>query len=329
MTRAIIQLPPSGPLPSFSGGTQWLNSAPLSPEDLRGKVVLVSFWTYTCINWLRTLPYIRAWAEKYKDQGLVVIGVHTPEFAFEHNIDNVQQAMHDDDITYPVVVDNSYRIWGAFDNHFWPALYFADAEGRLRYNQFGEGEYEMAERVIQQLLSEAGARKVNDDLVSVTPHGAEVAANWNDVQSPETYLGYGRSLYLATPAPVAIGRRQVYDGKEQLRLNEWTLAGDWTIEEGASVLHEAPGKVSFHFHARDVNMVMGPVMHGAKIRFRVNIDGKSAGAVHGQDVDARGNGTVMQQRLYQLVRQSKPIADHVFEIEFLGSGVAVSAFTFG
>jgi thiol-disulfide isomerase/thioredoxin len=329
VTRAIFQLPPAGYAPPFTGGTEWLNSPPLTPEKLRGKVVLVSFWTYTCINWLRTLPYLRAWAHKYKKDGLVVVGVHTPEFSYEHNIDNIQQAIKAMKITYPVVVDNGYEIWSAFDNHFWPALYFVDAEGRIRYHQFGEGEYEMAEHVIQQLLAESSTKNISDDLAPVKPKGIELAADWNNLQSPETYLGYGRNLYFASPNQIAIGRRQSYDAIDELRLNQWSLAGDWSVDEEGAFAHGRAAKILFSFHARDLNLVMGPVMRGMKARFKVLVDGRKPGRAAGVDLDAQGNGTVVEQRLYQLVRQLGPISDRLFTIEFQDPAVAAYVFTFG
>jgi len=330
MSRAEFQLPPTGSLPFFTGATTWLNSPPLAPPDLVGKVVLVNFWTYTCVNWLRTLPYVRAWAEKYKDYGLVVIGVHTPEFAFEHNIDNVEQAMKHTNITYPVVVDNNFIIWNAFVNHYWPALYFVDAQGRIRYHQFGEGEYEMSERVIQQLLVEAGAKDLSNNLVSVEPKGAEVAADWESVESPETYLGYERALSFNSFGDAAIGRRHSYSGLGPLSLNQWTLSGDWTIDETAIMLHSAHGKIIFRFHARDLNLVMGPVMRGGgAVPFRVQLDERPPRSAHGADTDDQGNGTVVEQRMYQLVRQPKPITDRQFEIEFLATGIEGLVFTFG
>jgi thiol-disulfide isomerase/thioredoxin len=322
MTRAEIQLDTSVMLPPFTGATAWLNSPPLSPDELRGKVVLVNFWTYTCINWLRTLPYIRAWADKYNNQGLVVIGVHTPEFAFENDIENVKKAISTNDITYPVAVDNDYAVWSAFDNHFWPAFYFVDANGRIRYQQFGEGEYEMAERVIQQLLVEAGADNVAENLISLNPDGVEKAADWDNVESPETYIGYARTMNLATSGDHP-------NGDITLRLNQWTLIGGWVVGEGAAMLHDANGKIVFRFHARDLNLVMGPPKDKSAVPFRVTIDGEPPRNAHGIDVDEEGNGTVTEQRMYQLIRQPKPIFDRQFEIEFLEPGVEALVFTFG
>lgn len=329
MTRAQFELFTTGVLPPLTGATAWLNSPPLTPAELRGKVVLISFWTYTCINWLRTLPYIRAWAEKYKDYELVVVGVHTPEFPFEHNIDNVMQALARSHITYPVVVDNSYAIWTAFHNHYWPALYFADAEGYIRYQQFGEGEYEMSERAIQELLFEAGKRNVPDDLVSVEPQGAEVAADWEDVESPETYLGYERAFGFASPGGIVLGRSNTYENPGLLKLNQWSLMGNWTIEEQAIVCNQAGGRLSYNFHARDLNLVMGPTMQNVPIQFRVRINHEAPQEAHGFDVDKQGKGTAVEQRLYQLIRQPQPIADRHFEIEFLSPGIEALAFTFG
>ena len=328
-TRAAAQLPIEGELPALGGATLWLNSQPLSASSLRGKVILVQFWTYTCINWLRTLPYVRAWAEKYKGQGLVVIGVHTPEFAFEKNIDNVRRAARDMRIVYPVVVDSEYAIWRAFENQYWPALYFVDAQGRIRHHQFGEGEYDQSERVIQQLLAEAGAGGVDHELVSVDGQGVEAAADWDSLKSPENYVGYRRTENFASPDGAAPDERRVYVAPAVLRLNQWALSGDWTVGKEAAVLNEGGGRIAYRFHARDLHLVMGPVAQGTSVRFRVLIDGVQAGAAHGVDADDRGNGAVTQQRLYQLIRQPKPITDRQFEIEFLDSGVEALAFTFG
>ncbi len=318
-----------GVLASLASATEWLNSPPLTAAGLRGKVVLVDFWTFTCINWLRTLPYVRAWAEKYKDQGLVMIGAHTPEFSFEHNVDNVRRAIRDMKIDYPVAIDNDYAIWRGFDNEYWPALYFVDAQGRVRHQQFGEGEYEASEMIIKRLLAEAGSGSLGDDLVSVDAHGAEVAADWGSLRSPENYVGYGRTEGFASPGDVALDKRHVYTAPEQMRLNQWALSGDWTVEQEAAVLNKPNGRIEDCFHARDLHLVMGPAARGKSVPFRVRIDGKPPAAAHGSDVDDQGNGTVTEQRLYQLVRQMKPIADHKFEIEFLDSGVGAYAFTFG
>jgi thiol-disulfide isomerase/thioredoxin len=323
------RLPVEGELPSLAGATAWLNSPALTPADLRGRVVLVEFWTYTCINWLRVQPYVRAWAEKYRDQGLVVIGVHTPEFGFERNLENVRWAAKALKVDYPIAVDTDYAIWRAFDNQYWPALYFADAKGDIRHHHFGEGDYEQSEAVIQQLLSEAGKGDVSGEPVSVDPRGLEAGADWSNLRSPENYVGYGRSENFASPGGAVPDQRRVYTAPERLKLNEWALAGDWTVQKQAIVLHRANGRIVYRFHARDLHLVMGPAAPGTAVRFRVLIDGKPPGAAHGGDLDQQGNGTVRQQRLYQLIRQPKPIADRLFEIEFLDPGVEVFAFTFG
>jgi hypothetical protein len=278
---------------------------------------------------MRTLPYIRAWAEKYKDQGLVVIGVHTPEFPFEHDLDNVRRAAKDLRVAYPIAIDNDYAIWSAFSNHYWPALYFVDAQGQIRNHHFGEGKYEQSEMVIQQLLVEAGIGDISHELVAVDARGAEAAADWGSLQSAENYLGAERTENFASPGGAVVGVRHVYTVPPRLRLNQWALAGDWTVESQSSVLNEANGRIAYRFHARDVNLVMGPAAPGTSVRFRVFIDGKPASAAHGTDVDAQGNSTVSDQRLYQLIRQPAPIADRQFEIEFLDPGVATFAFTFG
>jgi thiol-disulfide isomerase/thioredoxin len=318
-----------GELPSLGGATEWLNSSPLTAAGLRGKIVLIDFWTYTCINWLRTLPYVRAWAEKYKDQGLVVIGVHSPEFAFEKNVDNVRRAAKDMRVEYPIAIDNDYAIWRAFKNEYWPALYFVDAQGHIRHHQFGEGEYEQSEMIIQGLLAEAGFGGIGHELVSVDARGAEAAADWDSLKSPENYVGYERTENFASPGGAVLDKRRVYVAPAWLRLNQWALLGDWTVEKQATVLNKANGRITYRFHARDLHLVMGPAARGISVRFRVLIDGHPPGAAHGIDVDDQGNGTATEQRLYQLIRQPKPIADRQFEIEFLDSGVEAFAFTFG
>jgi len=301
----------------------------LAPDDLRGKVVLVQFWTYTCINWLRTLAYVRAWAEKYKDHGLVVIGVHTPEFTFERNVDNVRRAAKDMRVDYPIAIDSNYAIWRAFDNHYWPALYFIDAQGHIRHHQFGEGQYEMSEMVIQGLLTEAGSTGLGDELVSVDARGAEVAADWDSLRSPENYVGYDRTEKFASPGGAVLNRSHVYAAPERLSLNHWALIGDWTVGNQATALNKANGRILYSFHARDLHLVMGSSALGTSVRFRVLIDGQAPGAAHGVDVDEQGNGTLTEQRLYQLIRQPKPIADRQFEIELLDAGVEAFAFTVG
>jgi thiol-disulfide isomerase/thioredoxin len=323
------KLPVEGAFPSLSGATGWLNSQTLSAESLRGKVVLVDFWTYTCINWLRTLPYVRAWADKYKDRGLVVIGVHTPEFEFEKNADNVRRAAKDMGVTYPIALDSDYAIWRAFRNHSWPAIYAVDAQGRIRHHHFGEGEYERAEMIIQQLLAEAGSGDPGHELVSVDARGAEAAADWGSLRSPENYVGADRTENFASPGGAVPGGRRVFAAPAQLRLNHWALSGDWTVNRQAVALNKPGGRIAYRFHARDLHLVMGPAARAAPVRFRVLIDGKPPGAAHGIDVDAQGNGTVGEQRLYQLIRQQQPIDDRRFEIEFLDPGVEAFAFTFG
>jgi thiol-disulfide isomerase/thioredoxin len=316
-------------LPSLGSATEWLNSQPLTPAGLRGKVVLIDFWTYTCINWLRSLPYVRAWAEKYKDQGLVVIGVHAPEFAFEKNVDNVRRAAKDMRVDYPIAIDNDHAIWRAFENKYWPALYFVDVQGHIRHHQFGEGEYEQSEMIIQQLLADAGNSSIGHELVSVDARGAEAAADWSSLKSPENYLGYERTENFASPGGAVLDKRRDYAAPARLRLNHWVLSGDWTVESQATVLIKANGRIAYRFHARDLHLVMGPATRGTSVRFRVLIDGESPGAAHGIDVDDQGNGTVTEQRLYQLIRQPEPIADRHFEIEYLESGVEAYCFTFG
>ena len=322
-------LPVEGTLPDLTGAVQWLNSPPLTAAGLKGKVVLVDFWTYSCINCLRTIPYVRAWAEKYKDQGLVVIGVHSPEFAFEKNVDNVRKAIGNFKIDYPVAIDNDYAIWRAFDNQYWPADYFVDAQGRIRHHEFGEGDYDESERVIQQLLAEAGRTNVATGLVSVNATGAEAAADMDDVQSPETYVGYERAANFASPGGAVQDIRHVYEAPATPQLNQWGLSGDWTIGSEHAALNAKDGNIVYRFHARDLHLVLGPGADGKPIRFRVTIDGAAPGNNHGTDIDADGQGMVTGQRLYQLVRQSGTIADHTFQIQFLDPGVQAYAFTFG
>jgi thiol-disulfide isomerase/thioredoxin len=318
-----------GHLPGFDGATGWLNSAPLTATDLRGKVVLVDFWTYTCINWLRTLGYVRAWAERYEDQGLLVVGVHTPEFPFEHDVENVRQAAKDMRVGYPIALDSDYAVWRAFSNRYWPAVYIADAQGRIRHHQFGEGGYEECERVIQQLLREAGGEGIGDELVSVAAEGFEAQADWTNLESPETYLGYEQAQNFASPDGAEFDEPRTYVAPDSLKLNDWALSGDWTIERGASVLNRADGRIAFRFHARDVHLVMGPAALGAPVPFRVLVDGEPPGDAHGVDVDQQGDGTVAEQRLYQLIRERGSVTDRTFEITFLAPGVEAYAFTFG
>ncbi|MFL5757428.1 MAG: thioredoxin [Chloroflexota bacterium] len=321
-------LPDEGRLGSFDSATGWLNSDPLTPESLRGRVVLVDFWTYTCVNWLRTLPYRRAWHAKYREHGLTIVGVHTPEFGFERNVDNVIRQSRDFRVEYPIAIDSDYGVWRAFANHFWPALYLADADGRIRYHHFGEGEYAAAEMAIQQLLLDAGAEGLDRDLVMVEPDGLEVAADWRTLQSPETYLGYRQASGFAQEDVARLDAPSAYEAPGRLALNQWALSGAWTVAGHAAVLNE-PGRVAFQFHARDVNLVMGPSVPGTSARFRVFLDGEPAGDEHGADVDSTGAGTVDGQRTFQLVRQAGPIDDRRFEIEFLDPGVEAYCFTFG
>jgi thiol-disulfide isomerase/thioredoxin len=323
------QGPGQAALASLERANEWLNSPSLKAGDLRGKVVLVDFWTYTCINWLRTLPYLRAWAQKYKDKGLVVIGVHSPEFSFEKNPDNVHWAVNALRVDYPVAVDSEHVIWQAFDNQYWPALYFIDSQGRVRHQNFGEGEYDQSEMIIRRLLAEAGVVDMRDDLVSVDAGGLEAAADWSSLRSPENYVGYGRTRGFASPEGAAPDKPRIYELPARLRLNDWALSGDWTMKREAVALNRANGRIAYRFHARDLHLVMGPAVSGTAVRFRVLIDGQPPGAAHGSDVDEQGKGRATRQRLYQLIRQPKPIADRQFEIEFLDPNVEAFAFTFG
>ncbi len=319
----------SSPLYGLSGATGWINSAPLTAKQLKGKVVLVDFWAYSCINCIRAVPYIRAWAEKYKDNGLVVIGVHTPEFDFEKQLPNVERATRKFDITYPVALDSNHAIWNAFHNQYWPAHYFIDAKGTVRYEHFGEGEYDQSERWIQQLLKEAHAKPMPANAVNVLGQGVQAAADANNVRSPETYIGYARAEHFASPGGIKRDAEHLYAEPIHPRLNEWGLAGQWADREQVAVLKSAGGKIAFHFHARDLHLVLGPSTDGKPVRFRVTIDGHAPGENHGVDTDAEGNGTVTDNRLYQLVRQKGTIADHIFIIEFEEPGVQAFSFTFG
>ena len=323
------RLPVESRLPSFDGATGWLNSPPLTASGLRGKVVLVNFWTYTCINWLRQLPYVRAWAGRYSGHGLVVVGVHTPEFGFEHNPGNVRRAVQDMRVDYPVAIDNDYAVWSAFANHYWPALYFADPRGRIRHHHFGEGEYQQSEMVIQQLLAGNGSAGPDHELVSVDARDAEAPADWAALRSAENYTGYERTENFASPGGAVPGKRHAYEAPAQLRLNHWALSGDWTVEEQAVTLNQAGGQIAYRFHARDLHLVMGPTAAGTPVRFRVLIDGQPPGAAHGADVNDQGRGTATEQRLHQLIRQPSPITDRTFEIAFLDPDVQAYAFTFG
>ena len=322
-------LPVEGQLPELDGATGWLNTPPLTRASLRGKVVLVDFWTYSCINCLRALPYIRAWAEKYKDHGLVVLGVHSPEFAFEKDPANVKKAVERLGVTYPVALDSNLAIWQAFHNQYWPAHYFIDAQGRIRAHHFGEGEYDQSERILQTLLKEAGYKDVPGGIVDPEKTGALAAADEGDMQSPETYLGYGRGTNFASNTPQP-DKPADYKTPYPLGLNQWGLAGRWTIGEEKSVADTAGAKLTFRFHARDLHLVLGPAMGDKPVRFKVTLDGQAPGAMHGVDADEAGNGTVTGQRLYQLIRQKDgQVTDHTFSIEFLDPGVEIYSFTFG
>jgi thiol-disulfide isomerase/thioredoxin len=317
-----------GRLPGFSGATGWVNSEPLSVERLRGKVVLVDFWTYTCINWLRTLSYVRAWAEKYEDHGLVVVGVHTPEFPFERESDNVSEAAHDMRVEYPIALDPDYTVWTNFGNRYWPAAYFADAQGRIRYHQFGEGGYDECERVIQRLLREAGRDYIREDLVPVSGGGFEAQADWTNLESSETYLGYRQAHNFASPGGLRVDEPSSYSLPDVLSLNSWAMSGEWTVEGRASVLTRAGGRIVYRFHARDVHLVLRS-REGTTVPFLVQLDGAAPSVARGLDVNEDGRGTLVQPRLYQLIRQPGAITDRTFEITFLEPGVEAYVFTFG
>jgi thiol-disulfide isomerase/thioredoxin len=324
-----LNLPVEGHLPSLRGATAWLNSPPLTPEELRGRVVLVDFCTFTCINWLRTVPYVRAWARKYAGHGLVVLGVHTPEFEVEHNLANIRRALAKRELEYPIAVDNDYTVWNAFSNHYWPALYFVDAAGAIRDHHYGEGRYEESERVIQRLLAAAGATGLESGLVSVEGAGAEAPADWDDIRSPETYVGHLQGEGFASPGEPAYDRGHVYAVPDRLGLNQWALEGSWTIGRQTATLNEAGGRIVYRFHARDLHLVLGTQAPGSHVRFRVTIDGEPPGDDHGTDVDGDGNGTVDEPRLYQLVRQRRPVEDRTFAVAFEEPGVQAYVFTFG
>lgn len=317
------------PLSGLSGATGWLNSQPLTAKQLKGKVVLIDFWDYSCINCIRAIPYLRAWADKYKDSGLVVIGVHTPEFDIEKQTPNVQKAINKFGITYPVALDSNSGIWNAFHNEYWPAHYFIDAKGKVRYEHFGEGEYGQSERWIQELLKEANAKPMPASTVEVHGQGVQAAANTNEVGSPETYIGYARAEHFGSPGGIGRDGQKNYTAPTNLRLNEWGFEGRWLDHPQAAVLKSPTGKIVFQFHARDLHLVLGPTADGKPVRFRVTIDGQSPGENHGVDTDAQGNGTVSDHRLYQLVRQKGAITDRTFVIEFLDPGVQAFSFTFG
>jgi thiol-disulfide isomerase/thioredoxin len=314
-SAGIDPLPVEGRLPGFDGATGWLNAEPLTTDGLRGRVVLVDFWTLTCINWLRTLGYVRAWAERYRDSGLVVVGVHTPEFPFEGDAENVRRSVASLNVPYPVAIDTDYEVWRAFANHYWPAVYIADVEGRIRFHHYGEGAYDQCELVIQRLLGEGGLRSPADELLSIVPTGVEAQADWTHLESPETYLGSEQGRNLA-------------DSGDALPLNNWALVGDWAIESRASVLNGPDGRILFRFHARDVNLVLRS-REGAPVPFRVLVDGQPPGNARGVDVDNDGNGVLVEPRLYQLIREPGEIVDRTFEIAFAAPGAEAYVFTFG
>jgi thiol-disulfide isomerase/thioredoxin len=326
---AVPLLRSQASMPSLDGAVAWLNSEPLAAAKLRGKVVLVDFWTYTCINWQRTFPHVRAWAEKYAGKGLVVIGVHSPEFSFEKDLDRVRQATARLGVNYPVAVDSEHAVWRAFSNTAWPALYLVDAQGAIRHRHLGEGEYERSERVLQQLLAEAGAKDVSTELVRAEGQGSLAEADWANLRSPETYTGHARADSFASPGGFARDRARAYVEPERLRLNSWALAGNWNVGAEAATLEHGGGRVAHRFHARDLHLVMGSANGGRPVPFRVLLDGKPPGAAHGADIDAEGRGVLAEHRLYQLVRQPRPVQERRFEIQFQQPGAQAFAFTFG
>jgi hypothetical protein len=329
LNRATPELPVEGRLPALDGATAWLNSESLTTSGLQGKVVLVSVCTYTCINWLRSLPYVRGWADRYKRQGLVVIGVHTPEFEFERDLENVRRAVRDRGIDYPVAIDNNYAVWDGLHNHYWPALYFVDAEGRIRHHHFGEGNYEGSEQVLQQLLAGIGRTDPGEGPLLVEVQGVETPADWDNLGSPETYIGYGRADTYTSLDPIVLHQPHMYRAPAEMALNEWALSGLWTLREQSAVSNASSTFIAHRFHARDLYLVMAPPGRGTAARFRVTIDGQPPGRSHGLDVDGQGYGTLTEPRLYQLIRQPPPIIDRAFRIEFLDPGAHVYVFTFG
>jgi thiol-disulfide isomerase/thioredoxin len=326
---ARVRLPFESKMPGFDGATGWLNTEPLTPAALSGNVVAVDFWTFTCVNWLRTLPYLRAWAVAYADKGLVVVGVHTPEFEVEHDLDNVRRAVRDMGIEYAVAIDNDSAIWNAFANQYWPALYIADAQGRIRHHHFGEGDYEKSEQAIRHLLMDAGAVGLSPEPAAVEVRGIEVPSDWHNVRSGETYVGYARGESFASPEGAAYDESRVYTAPSELHLNEWALVGEWTVGREVAVSDEPNGRIAFRFHARDLNLILAPPSKDASVRFRVSLDGHAPNDAHGLDADAEGNGVVSETRLYQLIRQNGHIADRLFEIEFLDPAAGALCFTFG
>jgi thiol-disulfide isomerase/thioredoxin len=326
---AMHQLVVMDELSSLAKATAWINSPALTAANLKGKVVLVQFGTFTCINWRRTLPYIRAWAQAYKSAGLVVIGIQTPEFGFEHDLSNVRRTITAMKVEYPIAVDNDFEIWGGFNNQYWPALYLLDEKGRVRHHQFGEGGYPESEQMIQQLLTKSGAHLTGSQAAPVDARGIEAPADWANLKSAENYVGYERTEGFSSPGGIAPRARQRYTVPRELRLNQWALEGDWTMEKGSIGLNQPNGRITYCFHGRDLHLVMGPPMGARPVRFRVLLDGQPVAAAHGSDVDEQGNGVATEQRLYQLIRQSKPIVDRVFQIEYLDPGVEAFSFTFG
>jgi hypothetical protein len=314
--------------PSLVGATGWLNSDPLTPDELRGSVVLYAFWTYTCINWLRTSSYVRAWAAKYRDAGLVVVGVHTPEFVFEQDVDNVRSAIAAHATEFPVVLDNDYAIWRSFDNHYWPAFYLADHRGLIRYAHFGEGRYGTTERAIKQLLAEIGA-EVDHEFAVTSPAPDEIEADWDDLDSIETYLGYERSDAFDSAEPLQLDTIHRYVAPNRLVRNSWALSGEWTVHADRIIAGQPGGVIRIRFHARDLHLVMGPGDDGAPVSFRVTIDGHVLGQDHGADVDENGVGTMTEPRMYQLIRQTSPIEDSTAEIDFRDAGAQAFVVTFG
>jgi len=315
-------------LPSLGGATGWLNSPPITADSLRGKVVLIDIWTYTCINWLRTLPYVRAWSEKYKNQGLVVLGVHSPEFGFEKTVDNVRRAAMNMRVNYPIAIDSDFEVWRALRNNAWPCRYFVDATGLIRHVQVGEGEYAQGEMIIKQLLAEAGAGDIDRGLVSVDAEGAEAPADWRNLRSPETYLGYEQTANFSS-GRVLPDKRGTFTVPKRLALNNWALSGEWTFGKQFVALNGPTGRIAYSFHARDLHLVMGPDKPGAAVPFRVSIDGRPPRADRGVDIDEGGSGRLVDQRLYQLIRQQPPIRERLFEIEFSAAGTEAYCFTFG
>jgi thiol-disulfide isomerase/thioredoxin len=318
-----------GMIPSLSAATTWINSPPIASQDLRGKVVLIDFWTYTCINWRRTVPHLRSWVDRHGGSGLVLIGVHSPEFVFERNLDNVRQATREIPVAYPVAVDNDFAIWKAFGNQYWPALYVFDARGRLRHQQFGEDGYGEAERIIRQLLAEAGQPDLGAHPVRIEARGAEAPADWQELRSAENYLGLARTRNFASPGKVAPGQPHRYAIPTDVALDGWALSGAWTVAADRAVAAAAGATIACRFHARDLHLVMAPETRGQAIGFRVRLDGKPPGSSHGVDVDQDGHGTLQDQRMYQLIRQPPPVEDRLFEIEFVQPGAAAFSFTFG